>query len=65
MLAEPGRTRLAAHLIELAAVASPEDQEIQATRAKVFGQCMQAETSLIGKAIFAVYQRDAIARSTS
>ena len=62
-LAEAGRTRLAAHLIELAAAASPNDTEIQAARANVYAQRMKAETSLIGKALFAVYQRDAAARS--
>jgi alkyl sulfatase BDS1-like metallo-beta-lactamase superfamily hydrolase len=62
MLAESGQTRLAAHLIEFAATASPKDQEIQTIRAQVYARCMAAETSLIGKAIFAVYQRDAQAR---
>lgn len=62
-LVETGQTRLAAHLIELAGTASPKSAEIQATRAKVYARCMEAEASLIGKAIFAVYQRDARARS--
>ncbi len=65
MLAQDGRTRLAAHLIELAGAASPESGEIQAARANVYARCIAAETSLIGKAIFAVYQRDAKARSAS
>jgi alkyl sulfatase BDS1-like metallo-beta-lactamase superfamily hydrolase len=65
ILAEGGQTRLAAHLAELAATASPEDKAIQATRAGVYERCMERETSLIGKAIFAVYQRDAKARSGS
>jgi alkyl sulfatase BDS1-like metallo-beta-lactamase superfamily hydrolase len=63
MLAEAGRIRVAAHLAEFAATASPQDAAIQATRAKVYGRCVQNETSLIGKAIFAVYERDAEARS--
>ena len=63
ILAEAGRTRLAAILIELAADAAPDDKAVQATRAKVYQQCMAGETSLIGKAIYAVYQRDAKARS--
>jgi alkyl sulfatase BDS1-like metallo-beta-lactamase superfamily hydrolase len=62
-LAETGQTRLAAHLIELAGTASPTSKPIQAARANVYTRCMEAETSLIGKAIFAVYQRDAKARS--
>jgi alkyl sulfatase BDS1-like metallo-beta-lactamase superfamily hydrolase len=65
MLAETGQTRLAAHLIELAAKASPGDVEIQAMGADVYARCMEAKTSLIGKAIFAVYQRDAKARSSA
>ncbi|HEV2571154.1 MAG TPA: alkyl sulfatase dimerization domain-containing protein [Beijerinckiaceae bacterium] len=63
-LAESGRTRLAAHLIEFASDAMPQSPEIQMARAQVYEHCMAAETSLIGKAIFAVYQRDAKARST-
>ena len=64
-LAEKGQTRLAAHLIELASTASPQSAAIQTARATVYARCMESETSLIGKAIFAVYQRDAQARSTS
>jgi alkyl sulfatase BDS1-like metallo-beta-lactamase superfamily hydrolase len=62
-LAEAGRTRLAAHLVELASSAAPQDKAIQATRAGVYERCAAAETSLIGKAIFSVYLRDAKARS--
>jgi alkyl sulfatase BDS1-like metallo-beta-lactamase superfamily hydrolase len=63
VLANNGQTRLAAHLVELAGTAAPRDEAIQATRASVYERCAAAETSLIGKAIFAVYQRDAKARS--
>jgi alkyl sulfatase BDS1-like metallo-beta-lactamase superfamily hydrolase len=62
ILAHAGKTRLAAHLVEFAATASPADRAIQATRADVYERCMAGETSLIGKAIFAVYRRDAEAR---
>ena len=62
-LAEGGRTRLAAHLAEFAAGAAPDDKAIQATRAMVLERCMEQETSLMGKAFLAVYQRDATARS--
>jgi alkyl sulfatase BDS1-like metallo-beta-lactamase superfamily hydrolase len=62
-LAGTGQTRLAAHLIELASAASPASAEIQVARATVYARCVEAETSLIGKAIFAVYQRDAKVRS--
>ncbi|MEO9189611.1 MAG: alkyl sulfatase dimerization domain-containing protein, partial [Acetobacteraceae bacterium] len=64
-LLEAGQTRLAAHLIELASTASPESAAIQAARANVYARCAEAETSLIGKAIFAVYQREAKARSAA
>jgi len=63
-LAGNGRTRLAAHLVELASAASPLDPAIQAKRAGVYECCAAAETSLIGKAIFAVYQREARERSS-
>jgi alkyl sulfatase BDS1-like metallo-beta-lactamase superfamily hydrolase len=62
-LIEAGHTRLAAHLIELASIASPESAAIQTVRANVYARCAEAETSLIGKAIFAVYQREAKSRS--
>jgi alkyl sulfatase BDS1-like metallo-beta-lactamase superfamily hydrolase len=65
ILAEGGQTRLAAHLAEFAATASPNEKAIQATRATVYARCIEGETSLIGKAIFAVYQRNAKARAVS
>jgi alkyl sulfatase BDS1-like metallo-beta-lactamase superfamily hydrolase len=64
-LAKGGQTRLAAHLVEFAADAAPGDKAIQATRAMVLERCMERETSLMGKAFLAVYQRDAKARSES
>jgi len=63
-LAGAGNTRLAAHLIEYAIGAAPNDRAIHATRARVYELCMQAETSLIGKAIFGVYERESAKRST-
>jgi alkyl sulfatase BDS1-like metallo-beta-lactamase superfamily hydrolase len=62
-LAGAGKIRLAAHLIELASTASPASADVQAVRAGVYAQCVSAEASLIGKAIFEVYRRDAEARS--
>lgn len=62
-LGDAGRTRLAAHLAEFAAQAAPADKAIQAMRARVLEQSMGRETSLMGKAFLAVYQRDAKARS--
>jgi alkyl sulfatase BDS1-like metallo-beta-lactamase superfamily hydrolase len=62
-LAEGGRTRLAAHLAEFAARAAPGDKAIQATWGMVLEGCMERETSLMGRAFLAAYQRDAKARS--
>ena len=64
-LAEAGRTRLAAHLIELVSTALPASVDIQTVRAQVYAQCAAAETSLIGKAIFEVYRRDAEVRASA
>jgi alkyl sulfatase BDS1-like metallo-beta-lactamase superfamily hydrolase len=62
-LAESGQTRLAAHLVEFASAAAPEARQIQAVRARVLQACIEAESSLMGKAFLAVYQRDAEQRS--
>lgn len=58
-LSENGQTRLAAHLVEFASAALPQDTHIQAVRASVLQRCIDAENSLIGKAIYAAFQRDA------
>lgn len=63
LLAETGQTRLAAHLAEFAGAAAPKDGRIQAIRAAVLQKCIDRETSLMGKAFFAVYQREAARRS--
>jgi alkyl sulfatase BDS1-like metallo-beta-lactamase superfamily hydrolase len=62
-LSESGQTRLAAHLAEFASAAAPQDKRIQAVRATVLQRCIEAETSMIGKAIYAVFQRDAERRA--
>ena len=62
-LADLSDTRLAAHLAELASDAAPEDKAVQAIRASVLAKCIELESSLMGKAFFAVYQRDAERRS--
>ncbi|WP_439497937.1 alkyl sulfatase dimerization domain-containing protein [Bosea sp. (in: a-proteobacteria)] len=62
-LAAAGQTRLAAHLIEFASAAAPEARQIQAIRARVLQGCIEAESSLMGKAFLAVYQRDAEQRA--
>lgn len=63
VLSESGQTRLAAHLVEFAGAAAPDDARIQAIRAAVLRRCIDAETSLMGKGFLAVYQRDAEQRS--
>jgi alkyl sulfatase BDS1-like metallo-beta-lactamase superfamily hydrolase len=62
-LAVEGNTRLAAHLAELASDADPADKTIQAIRASVLRKCIERESSLMGKAFLAVYDRDADGRS--
>lgn len=62
-LAESGRMRVAAHLVEFAGAAAPEDKSIQAIRARVLQACIDRESSLMGKAFFAVYQREAAQRA--
>jgi alkyl sulfatase BDS1-like metallo-beta-lactamase superfamily hydrolase len=63
ILSQEGQTRLAAHLAEFAGAAAPEDKHIQAIRAAVLQKCIDGETSLMGKAFLAVYQRDAEQKS--
>jgi alkyl sulfatase BDS1-like metallo-beta-lactamase superfamily hydrolase len=63
ILSGQGQTRLAAHLAEFAAAAAPNDARIQAIRAAVLQKCIDGETSLMGKAFLAVYQRDAEQKS--
>jgi alkyl sulfatase BDS1-like metallo-beta-lactamase superfamily hydrolase len=63
VLAEEGNTRLAAHLVEFASQAAPDDRSVQATRALVLRACIDRESSLMGKAFLAVYEREAERRS--
>ena len=59
VLATEGNTRVAAHLAELASAAAPGEKSVQATRALVLQKCIERETSLMGKAFLAAYQREA------
>jgi glyoxylase-like metal-dependent hydrolase (beta-lactamase superfamily II) len=61
-LSQAGQTRLAAHLIEFAAAAAPADGKVHAIRAAIYARCAEAETSLIGKALFAAPMRESKAR---
>jgi len=62
-LSQKGQPRLAVCLAEFAGAAAPQDAHIQAVRAAVLKKCIDGETSLMGKAFLAVYQRDAEQRS--
>ena len=62
-LSDSGQSRLAVELVELAGTAAPDDGRIQAVRATVLQKAIDRESSLMGKAFLAVYQRDAARRS--
>jgi alkyl sulfatase BDS1-like metallo-beta-lactamase superfamily hydrolase len=62
-LAREGQTRLAAHLSELASLAAPESKRIQSIRATVLSTCIDTESSVMAKASYTVYLRDAETRS--
>ncbi|CEJ14527.1 Metallo-beta-lactamase superfamily protein [bacterium YEK0313] len=62
-LAATGQSRLAVQLIEFAGAAAPDDRAIQATRAAVLRLAIGQETSLMGKAFLAVYERAAERRA--
>jgi alkyl sulfatase BDS1-like metallo-beta-lactamase superfamily hydrolase len=62
-LAEQGDTRVAVQLIEFASNAAPEDQRIQAVRASVLKAAIENESSLMGKAFLAVFERQAEGRA--
>ena len=51
-LCEAGDLRLACHLVELAALAEPQDKAIHAARAAVFQARRDSETSLMAKGIY-------------
>jgi hypothetical protein len=51
--------------LNLAAATSPQDGAFQAARASVRERCAEAETALMGRALFAVYQHAPKAKSTS
>jgi alkyl sulfatase BDS1-like metallo-beta-lactamase superfamily hydrolase len=52
-LADAGELRLAAHLVELAARAAPDDEGVAATRAEVYKRRSKAEASLMARNVFA------------
>lgn len=53
-----GDLRLAAQLIEFAVMAEPENTGVHLQRAAIYGRMALAETSLIGRALFAIPERE-------
>jgi len=51
-LAAAGNLRLAAHLVEFAALAAPDDKGIHGARARIYDARTQAETAQMAKGIF-------------
>ncbi|WP_280820331.1 alkyl sulfatase dimerization domain-containing protein [Pseudaminobacter soli (ex Li et al. 2025)] len=62
-LSEAGQSRLAVQLVEFASAAAPDDPGIQVARAAVLRTCIDCESSLMGKAFLAVYEREAEQRA--
>jgi alkyl sulfatase BDS1-like metallo-beta-lactamase superfamily hydrolase len=51
-LADAGELRLAGHLVEMSALAAPDDPEVHRARAEVFERRVHAESALMAKGIF-------------
>jgi alkyl sulfatase BDS1-like metallo-beta-lactamase superfamily hydrolase len=62
-VADAGDLKVAAHLVELAAHAAPDDPEVHAVRADVYTRRRRAETSLMAKGIFGAAATDSEERS--
>jgi alkyl sulfatase BDS1-like metallo-beta-lactamase superfamily hydrolase len=52
-VADDGDLRLAAHLVELAAQAAPDDADVHAARADVYRRRVSAEASVMARGVFA------------
>jgi len=61
-LADDGDFRLACHLVELAAAATPDDRAVHVARADVYGRRRHAEASLMAKGIYGWAERQSSAR---
>ena len=57
-ISETGDHRLACHLADYAAAASPEDRSVHATRAEIYRARRAAESSLMSKGIYAAAARE-------
>lgn len=62
-LTEAGDLRLACHLVELAALAAPDDAAVHAIRAEVFQTRRDTETSLMAKGIFGYTAGESLRRA--
>ena len=62
-LAAEGDLRLAGHLAELAALASPDDAGVHQARAEIFGARRAAEASTMSKGVFGYAERESRERS--
>ena len=62
-LAASGNLRLAAHLVEMAAAAAPDDRDVHAARAEVFDAFARSEPSVMAKGIYRWAVRESKERS--
>ncbi|MBI2168377.1 MAG: MBL fold metallo-hydrolase [Actinobacteria bacterium] len=62
-LAAEGQLRLAAHLVEFAAAAAPDDAEVHRARAEVYEARVEAEPALMAKGVFGAAARDSRAKA--
>jgi alkyl sulfatase BDS1-like metallo-beta-lactamase superfamily hydrolase len=62
-LADVGDMRLACHLIEMAALAAPENKEAHGARAEIYGARRSEELSLMSKGIYGYAERESRAIS--
>jgi alkyl sulfatase BDS1-like metallo-beta-lactamase superfamily hydrolase len=63
-LSEAGDHRLAGHLVELASQASPDDPDVRAARATVFGRRAGIESSTMAKGVFAWAEHESSTAAT-
>lgn len=63
-LAGEGRLRVAAHLVELAAFAAPDDPDVHRVRAEVYEARVEAEPALMTKGVFGAAARESRERAT-
>jgi alkyl sulfatase BDS1-like metallo-beta-lactamase superfamily hydrolase len=59
-LAEHGNLRLASHLIEIAAMSRPDDNEIRRLRTSIYEQRAKLEPSTMSKGVFSAAAREGI-----